>query len=179
MNILEGLQAVPNVHPLFVHFPIALLMIGGVLFFACYFFDMREMLITAKWNLILGSLASVAAVITGLIAASTIPHNQEIHEAMTIHRNFMIVVALLSLSLGGYLYLKKEVFAMHKNLIFLGCLALMLGLLTVGADFGGKMVFKYGAGTELFKKVNQESEGGHDHEQGEEATSHESHGHDH
>lgn len=175
MNLLEGLQSVANVHPLFVHFPIALLMVAGVLFFACYFFDIREMPVVAKWNLIFGSLSTVAAVVTGLLAASTVPHSHEIHEAMIVHRNIMATVALLSLGLGGYLYFKKDVFLIQKNLLFLLALGLMMGLLTVGADYGGKMVFKYGAGTELFKELNPDT----GHEQSQEVTGHGSGGHDH
>lgn len=40
----------------------------------------------------------------------------------------------------------------------------MIALLAIGADYGGKMVFKYGAGTELFSKVNPDIEEGHKHD---------------
>lgn len=163
MNIFEGLQAAANVHPLFVHFPIALLMMAGVLFIACYFMELPELRIAAKWNLILGSLSAAAAVITGFIAANTLPHNQEIHEAMLMHRNIMVPATLLSLALGGYLFFKKDPSLINKQKVFLAVLILTLGLLAVGADYGGKMVFKYGAGTELFKKTNQEEGAWHKH----------------
>lgn len=163
MNIFEGLQAAANVHPLFVHFPIALLMIAGVLFIVCYFMDLPELQVAAKWNLILGSLSTIAAGITGFIAANNLPHNQEIHEAMLIHRNIMVPATLLSLGLGGYLFLKKDLSLIHKQKVFLAALILTLGLLAVGADYGGKMVFKYGAGTQLFKKINAEEGVGHKH----------------
>lgn len=163
MNIFEGLQAVANVHPLFVHFPIALLIISGVMFIACYFMELPELRVTAKWNLILGALSAVAAVITGFIAAGTIPHNQEIHEAMLMHRNIMVPATLFSLALGAYLFFKKDPSLIHKQKVFLAGLVLILGLLALGADYGGKMVFKYGAGTELLKKLNAEEGVGHEH----------------
>lgn len=162
VEMFEGLRSVANVHPLFVHFPIALLLTSVVLFFAGKFINRDEFLTVAKWDLILGSLAGVVTVITGFIAASTLPHNEDIHQAMLIHLKIMVLVVLISLSLSGYLLYLKDLLAIKKNVAFLVGLILMAALLTIGADYGGKMVFKYGAGTELFQKLNPES--GHNHD---------------
>ena len=49
-----------------------------------------------------------------------------------------------------------------KNIYFLVGLVLMAALLTIGADYGGKMVFKYGAGTELLLQKSLNVERGSD-----------------
>ncbi len=167
MNIFEGLKAVPNVHPLFVHFPIALLLIAVYLFFAGIVFRKDEFLISAKWNLLLGSIFGIITVITGFLAESTLPHNQEIHQAMEIHEKIMITTVILALGLAGYLFYKKDLACVREQVFFRIGLIIMAVLLAVGADYGGKMVFKYGAGTELFIKANPDAGHDHDHEQGE------------
>lgn len=162
MEIFEGFRSVANVHPLFVHFPIALLLSSVALFFAGTFINRNELLTVAKWDLILGSFSGVVTVITGFIAAGTLPHNEDIHQAMLTHMKIMVVVVLLSLSLSGYILYLKDLLAIKKNVTFRVGLILMAALLTIGADYGGKMVFKYGAGTELFQKLNPESRHNHD-----------------
>ncbi len=162
MQIFEGLKSVANVHPLFVHFPIALLLTSVALFFTGKLINRDEFLTVAKWDLILGSLSGVVTVITGFIAANTLPHNNDIHQAMTIHLRIMVPVVLLSLSLSGYILYLKDLLAIKENVYFFIGLILMAALLTIGADYGGKMVFKFGAGTELFKKMNPEPEDSHD-----------------
>ena len=161
MEIFEGLRSVANVHPLFVHFPIALLLTSVAFFFAGKLMNKDEFLTVAKWNLLLGSLSAVVTAVTGFIAASTLPHNNDIHQAMTTHWRIMILVVLLSLSLSGYTLYQRNLSELKKKIPFFFGLILMAALLTIGADYGGKMVFKYGAGTELFKKMNPEPK--HDH----------------
>ncbi len=161
MEIFEGLKSVANVHPLFVHFPIALLITSVALFFTGKVINRDEFLTVAKWDLLLGSLSGVVTVVTGFIAAITLPHNNDIHQAMTIHLRFMILVVLLSVSLSAYVMFQRNLSDIKKNNLFLFGLILMAALLTIGADYGGKMVFKYGAGTELFIKMNPEPEHGH------------------
>lgn len=172
MNIFEGLQSVSNIHPLFVHFPIGLLMTAGALFIAENFINGKELATAAKWNLALGSLFAVATVVTGFIAANAIPHNEEIHEAMEIHESIMVIMTIISLALAGYISFQKDISSARKKPVFCLGLILMMILLPVGADYGGKMVFKYGAGTDLFLKVNPEAEHGHSHEHQEGGHSH-------
>lgn len=174
MELFEGLKAVANIHPLFVHFPIALLLLAVFLFFAGKFVCKKEFIISAKWDLVFGAFSGLATIATGFIAANTLPHNEEIHRAMISHRNIMILAVFLSLNLCGYIFYRKDLLAVVKNIYFLVGLVLMAALLTIGADYGGKMVFKYGAGTELFLqkslKIEQGSnyndkdeKGGHNH----------------
>ena len=99
MDLFEGFQAVANIHPLFVHFPIALLLLSVALFFAGKFVCKKEFIISAKWNLVFGAFSGLVTIVTGFIAASTLPHNEEIHKAMISHRNIMILAVFLSLNL--------------------------------------------------------------------------------
>lgn len=165
MDLFEGLQAVANIHPLFVHFPIALLLLSVALFFAGKFVCKKEFIVSAKWNLVFGAFSGLVTIVTGFIAANTLPHNEEIHQAMISHRNIMILAVFLSLNLCGYIFYRKDLLVAVKNTYFLVGLVLMAALIMIGADYGGKMVFKYGAGTELLLKLNPETEHSHNSEQ--------------
>jgi len=81
-GMLPGITEMANVHPLFVHFPIALLngfllmeLLGAIT-------DKRSLRSAATWMLYLGTLGAVVTVITGLIAESGVGHGAGVHELM-------------------------------------------------------------------------------------------------
>lgn len=165
--MFEGLQSVPNVHPLVVHFPIGLLITGGALFVAARFIDNQEIAITAKWCLILGSLASIVAVGAGFMAEKTVPHSGVTHPIMEKHESIMVPMCLLSIALSGFLLYRRDLSAVKNNVVFLVAVVVMMGMIAVGADYGAQLVFKYGIATELYKKVHsQDEEVKHEHESG-------------
>ena len=171
MKLFEGLKTLPNIHPLFVHFPIALLLTSLFLFVLALSIKRNQIFTIAKWNLIIGTLSGVITVITGFIAARSVPHNHEIHMAMITHRNLMLTTVIISLALSIYIFDKKECLPGKKGIIFLIGTILMAACLTIGADFGGKMVFKYGVATELYLKLNPEIDSNDQHQEHD-------HGHD-
>lgn len=63
-----------EIHPLFIHFPIALLS-SAVLFDGLSIFSGREDLATAgRWTMILGLISSLSAVTTGILADTNVGH---------------------------------------------------------------------------------------------------------
>lgn len=161
MSLFEGLQSVDNIHPIVVHFPIGLLITSTCLFIVGRY--KKELFYVAKYNLIIGSLCAIGAVVTGAIASNSLPHSYEIHQAMGVHRDLMVITTLLSLILAVYVYMQDDIFKIKRFPFFIFGLVLMTVVLAVGADYGGKMVFKYGAGTELFTKLNPDAGGSHNH----------------
>ena len=79
---LKGLSDAANIHPLFVHFPIALLLTSFAAYILGSLFKKEELLITGKWFLYFGTLAAAVTVLTGLEAEKTVPHGGEVHEIM-------------------------------------------------------------------------------------------------
>ena len=57
-----------EIHPLIIHFPIALLSSGFLFDFLSYLLKKKSLEFAGWWNLILGLVSALCAVITGLIA---------------------------------------------------------------------------------------------------------------
>lgn len=151
-----------NVHPLLVHFPVALLT-------AYLFTDILAVLrkseslqTSANWLLYLGTLGALAAVAAGLVAAQIVPHGEEVHAIMERHEFLGLTVASLSVLLSLWRFMAGQTLAsgMGQGLNwFLGLL--IGGCLFFGADLGGTMVYRYGVGVQKLQDARQAEQ--HEH----------------
>lgn len=155
-NLLPGLSSASSVHPMFVHFPIAL-WTTALLFQVLGCFTARgRALEMARWLLYLGTLSAVVAVITGYREADRLGHDSPGHEFVHVHRNYMLATTLVAVVLC------VAAFAFHRKAVKRGPLALAVGmivlgvLLTLGADRGAALVFRYGMGVSA-EAVGQEA----------------------
>ena len=143
-SIMPGLANIPNIHPLLVHFPIALLTVFFVVDLAGSVVKNSDIRRTAGWFLYFGTLGALLAVAAGLQAASTVPHTSAVHDIMMQHRSYGITVASLSVLLSVWRFLVHGHFRALANIIYLGLAAITCIIMMLGADLGGLMVFKYG-----------------------------------
>lgn len=168
---LKGAKEVINVHPLFVHFPIALLLESLALYGLGCLLKKEELLASGKWVLYFGTLAAAVTVWTGLQAAKTVPHDATTHPIMMVHQYFGFAVLGLSLALSAWVFFSKSNLPAKGRPFFLIGLLLLAGILIQGADFGGRMVFLHGVGVGKKGVVKQDieehqhgaSEGAHEH----------------
>jgi len=175
---LSGLKEVMNVHPLFVHFPIALLLSSTAFYFLGTIFKKGDLIAAAKWALYFGTLSAAVTVWTGLQAANTIPHGGAVHEIMMVHQYFGFVVLGLSLMLSAWLFFSKANIPSKGKPLFLLALLVLAVVLTQGADLGGRMVFLHGVGVGRKSMLQEEKAHAHEHA-GEEHEDHEHAGHSH
>ena len=141
-----------NIHPLFVHFPIALLLTAWALTVLGLALRRENLHRVATWNLALGALGAVAAVVTGLRAEDgALPHNFEIHEIMETHERFGISVACGAVALLVWRALRRQAWPARRaeQVGQTALLTLVVGLLTYGAYLGGRLAYEYGVGTNL------------------------------
>jgi uncharacterized membrane protein len=142
--ILPGIAGLDNIHPLFVHFPIA--------FFSAFFLvDVLGTLAkkpqwryVASWLLYLGTVAAVFTVIAGLFAAESVEHGEDVHEIMERHEHIGIALLALALFLSAWRLKYWGLHTVSANAIFLLLSAFLCLLLSIGADLGGLMVYQYG-----------------------------------
>ena len=159
-------QILPNWHPIFVHFSVALLSIAAVLHLASHFVSnpnlANQWTITARWNLWLGIGLTLLTVAAGWYAYYTVDHDTPSHAAMTEHRNWAMVTFVVFLSIAAWeYYLHRH--AKGKGWLFTGLLLVAASLLTSTAWHGGELVYRYGLGVMSLPK----SEGaGHAHDHG-------------
>ncbi|MGB9152782.1 MAG: DUF2231 domain-containing protein [Alphaproteobacteria bacterium] len=141
-------EIIPNWHPLFVHFTVALLLIATLLFvigkLAPVTTSWRTSCLTvARWNLVLGAIITIGTVLAGSYAFNTVLHDNFSHEPMRSHRLWALSTAgvFIALALWSILTRKKE-----PHLLLVAGLLIASGLLTVTAYKGGELVYRHGLG---------------------------------
>ena len=144
--ILPGVQHLQNIHPLVVHFPIAFLAGAALFYFLSWVFRNETFATTALLLLILGTLAAGAAVATGLYGEEGVMVSRSVREnLLERHEGLMLTTLGVSIGLGIWAVIAKP-FPKKKRLLFLFVLLVLLGMMTVGADYGARMVYDYNAG---------------------------------
>lgn len=140
----KGLSEVVNIHPVFVHFPVALF--PTVLFF--YFIGIvwrkEKFLFAGKISLALAVLSAIVTVWTGEIAKDSFPHSETVHQLMMTHEK----IGITGLVFGSLLFLwsfwLKEGYPKGKFYFLIFLILTTLAILQNG-DIGGRMVFVEGA----------------------------------
>ncbi len=144
--MLEGARHLQNIHPLVIHFPIGLLMGAALFYFAAWVFKKDDLAKTGFWVLLLGALSLAVAVGTGLYAEQGVMVHLSVREKILLpHKNFMIVTAVLCFILTLWALIQRP-FPKKGRILFLFLLLAMVGTMTIGADFGGRLVYDYNAG---------------------------------
>lgn len=177
---LEGARELLNIHPLFTHFPIALLCSSLAFYVMSLVFKKEHFLKTGQWVLYLGTLGAAAAVWTGLQAANTVSHDETSHAIIMAHQYLGITVLVLSALLSLWLLVSKSSLPKAKP-VFVGGLVLIVILLLQQVDFGGRLVFFHGVGMgrKSFMLKNKSLPPTAETEEGEQATHHEHGQHTH
>ncbi|HEV2084724.1 MAG TPA: DUF2231 domain-containing protein, partial [Gemmatimonadales bacterium] len=115
--------------------------------------------------LLVGALAAVVAVVSGLQAEDHIEHGEAVHQVMGTHEQF----ALISLSVFGVLALwrlfrERRMGVLERRVTVIASLA-GVGVLFATGLYGGRLVFEHAAGIPskvLEEELHERSEG-HQH----------------
>ena len=144
--LLPGVQHLQNIHPLVVHFPIAFLVGAALFYFLGWIFKNNTFATTAFLLLILGTLSAGAAVGTGLYAEDGVMVSRSVREhLLDVHEKIMLVTLGLSIVLSAWAFIARP-FPKKGRLLFLLLFLVLLGIISVGADYGARMVYDYNAG---------------------------------
>jgi uncharacterized membrane protein len=90
-------EILPNWHPVFVHFTIALFSISTMLLVVGSFANIaykEKLLNTSFINLWLGCIFIIGTIAAGFYAYNTVSHDAPSHMAMTNHKNWAIPTAI-------------------------------------------------------------------------------------
>jgi uncharacterized membrane protein len=156
-SFLGGITSLANIHPLLVHFPIALLSL----------FVVVDLIGTAakkiKWRnfasglLYLGTVFAGLTVWAGFIASDTVPHGHNVHDIMERHEQLGISILALSAALSAW-RLRRPVNGWG---IYNALTVILLCVIIFGADLGGLMVYKYGVAVEAVTVSSEDSHHNH------------------
>ena len=134
-----------NIHPLFVHFPIALTL-SALLFEVLYWLFKRDAFDTTSTNLIvIAALAAIAALITGSLAGDSVPHPAAVNHLIDIHGDLEGTGGSIAIAAALWTLVMKN----RYRIVRLALFVLAAGIIGFGASYGGRMVYEHGIGTAL------------------------------
>jgi uncharacterized membrane protein/ketosteroid isomerase-like protein len=153
-NLIE-----PNIHPLLVHFTIALTVTAASSYvLACFPFMSRwraSLLPAADWMLAFAALSVIVTVAAGFEAYYSVAHDNPSHAVMTTHRNWAAPTALVILLLALWRWRGRGA---APSLTFTALSVVAATSLTVTAWWGGRLVFGHGVGVAQLPQASDESQ---------------------
>lgn len=160
------IEIIPNWHPIFVHFSVALLLVATVILGWSLAIKRAKAsdtgVVTGRTMLWLGLVALVATVLAGLQAYYSVGHDAPSHAAMTNHRNWGLASLAAFLLAGAFCWSGRSTSFKARDLLLLLASST---LLIVTAYKGGELVYRYGLGVQSLPEVTGD---GHDHDHGDE-----------
>ncbi len=145
-TLLPGTSHLQNLHPLFVHFPIAFWN-GAVLLYTAAAIAWHDRWASAAlWFLVLGTLSAAVAVGTGLWAEPGVMVSRSVRQhLLQPHRKIMLWTSNLGALLTVWA-LRSRPWPKRGRVLFLFGLLILAAALARGADYGGQLVYGYNAG---------------------------------
>ncbi|MBI4396584.1 MAG: DUF2231 domain-containing protein [Elusimicrobia bacterium] len=141
----SGLAQMYNIHPAFVHFPVALFPAALLFYLLGTAMKGRSLFVAGRACLYLAALGTAAAVWTGLAAGDSIPHNEAIHHIMETHEAIGIALLVSAAVLSAWSFWQADQ-RPRGAWFFLAGLAFSTFLALQNGDLGSRMVYLEGAG---------------------------------
>lgn len=160
------MEIIPNIHPVIVHFSVALLITSMVLFVVAYLRGKTDrdekLLYAARLIFWLGMGAILLTVLAGIQAYNSVDHDRASHAAMTDHKNWAFGAFGLFLLTAFMMWRERKG---GLGMVSLICLIMACLVLMTVAYKGGHLVYKFGLGVQSLPEKSGEGEG-HDHAEG-------------
>jgi len=145
-RLFPGAAHLQNIHPVVVHFPIALLPAATLLYFLGASLSNESITGAALWALVLGAIGAVLSAGTGLYASEGVMIAPSVRDALLIrHRNLMVAVTALTGALTVWALVARPLPRRGRWAFLIGLVAMCV-LIARGADYGGRLVYDYNAG---------------------------------
>lgn len=143
------IEIIPNWHPIFVHFTVALWSLAVVFNVAFPFLPegnlRREWQCLARWMLRLGTGFGMITALAGWFAYNSVSHDELSHAAMTDHRNWALVTLGVFILLTGWSWWCERKRRPAGKIVLAGMVVGSI-LLAVTGWRGAEAVYRYGLG---------------------------------
>jgi len=135
-----------SVHPLVVHFPIALLLTAVALDLLAFLLKRDGLHRIALWNLSLGTVGAAVAVLTGLQAEDIAKHSFEIWQVIELHKRLGITTLILGLMTVAWRLRYRDQLSTRSRVVTIVAMLVIVCTVTYGAYLGGRLVYEFGVG---------------------------------
>lgn len=168
VELFPGITAMMNIHPLLVHFPIVLIPLFFLLDLSGFVFKKLFWREAASLILSLALIFTVVTIVTGLLAAKTIPHAEDVHMLMESHKHLAILILMLMVILTIWRFSHSSPPVGVDGMTFMGLAGLTSLLIIFTADMGGLMVYGHGVAVApvMHSAEVQQAAEQHEHEPG-------------
>lgn len=147
-----------DLHPFTVQFAVALLSVSVMFDILAITTERPHLHLVGWWNLFIGFLASLFAVITGLYAKNNASFTSDVFPVLTYHQWLGIAVAALFTILFVWRSsMQRQIYDRWKTAYLSLSIISAFVLLTTGL-LGGQLVFQHGANVEKVKELRQHIE---------------------
>lgn len=162
------IEVIPNWHPLFVHFPIALISLSAAFHVAAILLRNQPRFashcaVLAHATLWLAALAALPTALMGWLAFNSVEHDDAGHTAMLLHRTWAGVTVLALSLLAGWDAWRHKVDA-TPIWSFTGAVILTWALVAGTAWHGAELVYRHGLGVISLPAPSPSNVYGHPHE---------------
>lgn len=159
-------EILPNLHPLMVHFPIALIAVSAVFHIAAIATRGKSCVthcaILAHTTLWLGALAALPTVLFGWLAFNSVNHDEAGHVAMLAHRTWALATLAVLVVLAGWDAWRSKVDTVPAWW-FAGAVIGAWGMVATTAWHGGELVYRHGLGVLSLPAAESGQGDGHAH----------------
>lgn len=132
-------------HPMTVHFPIALLCVAFLVETLALAFKFPAWHRVTVWNLVLGTWAALVAGITGGLAAAVARHPSRESEAVLAHHGLWGTLAFgLAAAVMAWHLAAGQAMGRRSRWMAWGLLGLTCGVTAVAAHLGATLVYEHG-----------------------------------
>ncbi len=136
----------PNVHPIIVHFPIAILALALLFDLMGLYTHSDAMERAGWWSQVAGTVCLVAAVISGLIGRGGVLIPAAAQGTFDTHQQIAFVAATGSGFLLLWRMANRTRLPGRYPALFLWLMASIVVIIWVGSYYGGELVFRFGVG---------------------------------
>jgi uncharacterized membrane protein len=147
-RFLPGASHLQNLHPLFVHFPIAFLY-GAALLYLLASIKLRAsepVEWSAFWMLMLAAAGVAASIASGLYAEPGVMVAESVRDQLLKHHKHLMLTASAITAVLAIWAIAARPMPARGRYVFLAALLAVMVLIAAGADLGGRMVYDYNAG---------------------------------
>jgi uncharacterized membrane protein len=136
-----------ELHPFVLHFAVALLLMAPLFDVLGLLLRREALLLAGRWNTLIGTLAGLLALVTGLGAQASLGPTSAAGEALLhLHSALGFVTMAVWLPVAGWRLASKLPLPLRARTIYLAAAISGAAILTFETVLGGTLVYRHGVG---------------------------------